>query len=130
MPCLFPTSELSSKNGRAYVEIPGGQTITRFQQTVGDNAGHVFNGDSVTEASPYAGANDCYYAGAPFPPTSTVSNGTWYVGANQGLAVNGTNQWGYDYDGDAATLVTTIRQHASLPCTDHVPQTRSSAPSV
>jgi hypothetical protein len=90
---------------------------------MGDSTGDVFNGDSVTEASGYAGTNDCYYPGAPFSPTSTVSGGTWYVGQNQGFAVNGTNQWGYDYDGDTASLVTTIRKNASLPCVDHVPQT-------
>jgi hypothetical protein len=122
-PCAFPTFELSSIQGRANVEIPGGQTITRFQQTIGDTVGDIFNGDSVTESSGYAGTNGCYYPGAPFPPTSTVSGGTWYVGQNDGLAVNGTNHWGFDYDGDTATLVTTIRQHASLPCVDHVPQT-------
>jgi len=121
--CPTPTSELSSIQGRAYVEIPGGQTVTRFQQTVSDGAQDVFNGDSVTEASGYAGTNGCYYPGAPFPPTSTVTGGTWTIGQNNGFAVNGTNQWGFDYDGDAASLVTTIRQHASLPCVDNVPQT-------
>lgn len=121
--CRVPTFELSSIQGRALVEIPGGQTVTRFQQTIGDSTGDVFNGDSITEYSGYAGTNGCYYPGAPFPPTSTVTGGTWYVGQNDGFAVNGTNQWGYDYDGDTASLVTTIRQHASLPCVDHIPQT-------
>ena len=121
--CVFPTYEHSTIQGRAYVEIQGGQTVTRFQMNLGDSGGDIFNGDTVTEDSTYAGANGCYYPGAPFPSTSVVSGGTWTIGQNDGLAVNGTNQWGFDYDGDTANLVTLIRQHATLPCVDHVPQT-------
>ena len=71
--CPFPNSELSSIQGRALVEIVGGQTIKRFQQTIGDSMEDVCNGDSVTEASGYAGTRLlCYNPGAPFSPTSTV----------------------------------------------------------
>jgi len=121
--CAEPTFELSSAQGRATIEVPGGQTVTLFQQAIGDNSGDIFNGDTVTESSGYAGTNGCYYSGAPFPKTSTVSGGSWVVGQTDGAAVNGTNQWGYDLDGDSTSLVTMIRQHAKLPCTDDVPQT-------
>lgn len=121
--CAEPTFEVSSINGRAYVELPNGQTITRFQQTIRDSIGDTFNGDGIGEASSYAGTDGCYYAGAPFPPTSTVSGGSWIVGVNKGLAINGTNQWGWDFDGNGANVVTAVRQHAKLPCVDHVPQT-------
>jgi hypothetical protein len=121
--CLEPTFELSSVKGRALIEIPNGQTVTKFQQTVGDTLGDIFNGDLVNEGSGYAGTDGCWYPGAPFPSTSVVSGGSWTVGSNFGFAINGTNQWGYDFDGDASDIVADVRKNAKLPCTDHTPQT-------
>jgi len=104
--CVEPSFELSSAQGRATLELPYGQTVTRFQQTLGDISGSVFNGNTVNEASSYAGTDGCWYSGAPFPPTSTVTGGHWIVAQNYFPAVNGTNQWGYDYNGFTSARLT------------------------
>jgi hypothetical protein len=120
--CVRPTSEASSAVGRWLV------TITAFQQSViaiGNPSGLM-----VHESSPYPGINGCWYTGAPFDPTSTVSGGEWTIGGWDPnpllLSINGPYQWGSDVDGDTPALIGTIRAHAALPCTDNIPQTMAS----
>ena len=122
--CYEPTTEVSNPVKEATTVIPGGITVTMFQQTVSDSYGNNFDGTEVSESSPYGGTDHCWYSGAPFPSTSKVTGGEWFVGESHGFdgAVNGTNQWGYDLDGFDLTLVDDIRSHAALPCTNNTPQ--------
>lgn len=118
--CGGPTGETSAAVGRYLI------TISAFRQTDVPNIANCnINGLLVQERTIYAGANECYYSGAPFPPKSTVSGGTWTIGGSDpnGIASNGSDQWGTDLDGDTTGLIGDIRQHAKTPCTDHVPQT-------
>ena len=117
--CIQPNTETSAVVNHYFI------TVTAFQQSVSDGAGDNLNGLGVQEGTISPGSDGCYYSGAPFPPTSSVTGGLWTIGGADpnGLSTNGTNQWGTDLDGNSATLIDTIRAHVALPCTDHIPQT-------
>ena len=118
--CIVPTGETSVALSPYLVP-----TVTPFQMTLIVPGGYNVDGYIVSEETVSPGVNGCYYTGAPFPPTSSITGGTWTVGGTDvsDPAANGVNQWGVDLDGDSGTLIATIREHAVLPCTDHVPQT-------
>jgi hypothetical protein len=117
--CIAPTAETSAVVGHALT------TVTAFRQTVSDPQGDNLNGLGVKEITYSPGIEGCYYSGAPFGPTSSVSGGIWTIGGSDpsGIASNGTNQWGTDLDGDAPSIIPGIRAHVALPCVDHIPQT-------
>lgn len=120
--CAGPTEETS------ILPVAGRQhtTISAFQQNVQPNlTGQSIAGVYVAEESLTEGTDYCYYPGAPFPPTSTVTGGQWTIGGfdPQEFVINGPTQWGTDLDGDPPAVIDGIRGNASLPCTDNVPQT-------
>lgn len=107
-------------------------TVSAFQQNEQPNlTGQSIAGVYVAEESLTQGTNYCYYSNAPFPPVSTVTGGQWMIGGSdpQGYAINGPTQWGTDLDGDTMTFINDIRNNASLPCTDNIPQTMYSGDS-
>jgi hypothetical protein len=117
--CIGPTTETSSVVNHYLI------TISAFQQTVSDSAGDNLNGLLVKEGTITPGTDGCWWSKSPYPPVSSVSGGIWTIGGPDpnGLSSNGTNQWGSDADGDLPGMVDMIRANATLPCTDHIPQT-------
>ena len=72
---IQPGGESSDVVGHFFV------TVTAFRQSVWDSWGSDLTGLVVKEGTITLGQNGCYYTGAPFPPTSSVTGGTWMIGA-------------------------------------------------
>lgn len=127
--CIEPTSETSKFVYRVEAPQSAFPTLSAFQQTVSDSNGDNLNGLGVREGTPIPDSNPCHGVGAPFAPTSSVSGGTWVIGAPDpyGSSTNGINQYGSDVVGIPPGFIDWIRANIPLPCTIMVPQTMYSS---
>jgi hypothetical protein len=67
-----------------------------------------FAGSQVKEVAGAAGTDTCWFMGSIYNPFTSITGGTWTVGAN--------NFWGNDYVGWHSAAVTYYRNNGRAPC--------------
>lgn len=121
--CYYPNHETNAVDGNgADYSVP---SATKFNVTISNDQGTVFDGRMVREYSTGPGTNGCYYQGAPYDEHPIISGGTWTVAGGQ--VAGQTNHWGWDFVGWTPRGVTAVRSAAAngniqLPCGEHVNQ--------
>src|SRR5437899_2572614 len=94
--CTFPNLESNVSDG-AGTDPARTVSATRFNVTISNAQGSIFNSRTVTEYSPVTGTNGCWYTGAPYDRYPVISGGTWTVAGGQ--VAGQTNHYGWDYVG-------------------------------
>lgn len=105
-----PTGETTNSNGWGTgITATNHRWRQQLQPTDVD-----FSGVQVTERDPGGGGDNCWFPGSAYAPWTSITGGTWNVGAN--------NYWGDDWVGWFTHAVLYYRAQGRAPCSNTMPQ--------